>query len=101
MHQTRKGWQWYFGMKLHIGADSRTKLIHAMTTTAANVHDASVLGQLLHGDETRVYGDQAYRGQQGDRPPACPQRSRLHQPALSPWRRCQRGGAWQEPLEIK
>ena len=63
MHQTRKGQQWYFGMKLHIGVDSRTKLIHSMTTTAANVHDAKVLGELLHGEETRVYGDQAYRGQ--------------------------------------
>ena len=63
MHQTRKGQQWYFGMKLHIGVDSKTKLIHAMETTAANVHDAKVLGALLHGDETRVYGDQAYRGQ--------------------------------------
>ena len=63
MRQTRKGQQWYFGMKLHVGVDSRTKLIHAMTTTAANVHDANVLGQLLHGGETRVYGDQAYRGQ--------------------------------------
>ena len=63
MHQTRKGQQWYFGMKLHIGVDSRTKLIHSMTTTAANVHDAKVLGDLLHGDENRVYGDQAYRGQ--------------------------------------
>ena len=63
MHQTRKGQQWYFGMKLHIGVDSKTKLIHSMETTAANVHDAKVLGELLHGDETRVYGDQAYRGQ--------------------------------------
>ncbi|WP_158802761.1 IS5 family transposase [Acidisoma sp. L85] len=63
MHQTRKGQQWYFGMKLHIGVDSKTKLIHAMTTTAANVHDAKVVGELLHGKETRVYGDQAYRGQ--------------------------------------
>ncbi|MGH7084478.1 MAG: IS5 family transposase, partial [Acetobacteraceae bacterium] len=63
MHQTRKGQQWYFGMKLHIGVDSKTKLIHAMTTTAANVHDAAVLGELLHGNETPVYGDQAYRGQ--------------------------------------
>jgi IS5 family transposase len=43
--------------------DSKTKLIHSMTTTAANVHDAKVLGDLLHGNETRVYGDQAYRGQ--------------------------------------
>jgi IS5 family transposase len=63
MHQTRKGQQWYFGMKLHIGVDSKTKLIHAMTTTAANAHDATVLSELLHGNETRVYGDQAYRGQ--------------------------------------
>jgi len=63
MHQTRKGQQWYFGMKLHIGVDSKTKLIHSMTTTAANVHDAKVLGDLLHGEERRVYGDQAYRGQ--------------------------------------
>jgi len=45
MRQTRKGQQWYFGMKLHVGVDSRTKLIHAMTTTAANVHDAHLLGQ--------------------------------------------------------
>ena len=52
-------------MKLHIGVDSKTKLIHSMATTAANVHDAKVLGELLHGNETRVYGDQAYRGQQG------------------------------------
>lgn len=63
MHQTRKGQQWHFGMKLHIGVDSKTKLIHRMTTTAANMHDAKVLGELLHGNETRVYGDQAYRGQ--------------------------------------
>ena len=63
MHQTRKGQQWYFGMKMHIGVDSQSKLIHSLMTTAANVHDANVLGDLLHGDETRVYGDQAYRGQ--------------------------------------
>src|SRR5208283_1835961 len=59
----RKGQQWYFGMKLHLGVDSKTKLIHSLATTAANVHDAKVLAALLHGDETRVYGDQAYRGQ--------------------------------------
>ena len=64
MHQTRKGQQWHFGMKLHIGVDSRTKLIHSLLTTAANVHDGKVLGALLHGKERRVYGDQAYRGQQ-------------------------------------
>ena len=62
MHQTKKGQQWYFGMKAHIGVDSRTKLIHAVVATAANVHDGAVLEDLLHGDETRVWGDQAYRG---------------------------------------
>ena len=64
MHQTRKGQQWYFGMKLHIGVDSKLKLIHSLLTSAANVHDGTVLGELLHGAETRVYGDQAYRGRQ-------------------------------------
>ena len=63
MHQTRKGNQWYFGMKAHIGVDSRTKLIHAVVATPANVADSAVLPDLLHGNETRVWGDQAYRGQ--------------------------------------
>ena len=63
MHQTRKGQQWYFGMKAHVGVDSKTKLIHSAVATAANVHDATVLGDLLHGEERRVWSDQAYRGQ--------------------------------------
>jgi IS5 family transposase len=63
MHQTKKGGQWYFGMKLHIGADTKSGLIHSADTTAANVHDSQVLPALLHGGETRVYGDSAYRGQ--------------------------------------
>src|SRR6202451_3994723 len=63
MHQTAKGQQWYFGMKAHVGVDSKTKLIHAVVATAANVHDAIGLPDLLHGGETRVWGDQAYRGQ--------------------------------------
>jgi len=63
MHQTRKGQQWYFGMKAHIGVDSKTKVIHAVVATAANVHDATILPDLLHGEETRVWGDQAYKGQ--------------------------------------
>ena len=53
-------------MKAHFGVDSKTKLIHAVVATAANVHDATVLPDLLHGDETRVWGDRAYQGQ-GDR----------------------------------
>jgi IS5 family transposase len=63
MHQTKKGNQWYFGMKAHIGVDSQTKLIHSVAVTAANVHDSQVLGDLLHGKETRVWGDSAYAGQ--------------------------------------
>lgn len=62
MHQTKKGNQWYFGMKAHIGIDSKTKLIHAVAATPANTHDGEVLGDLLHGEETRIWGDQAYRG---------------------------------------
>ena len=63
MHQTKKGNQWYFGMKAHIGVDSRTKLIHSVAATAAHGHDSQVLADLLHGQETRVWGDSAYSGQ--------------------------------------
>src|ERR1700720_5028731 len=52
MHQTKKGNQWYFGMKAHIGVDSRTKLIHAAVATPANVADSTVLPDLLHGNDT-------------------------------------------------
>ena len=54
MCQTRKGNQWYFGMKPHIGVDSATKVIHTVVATAANVADCMILPDLLHGDETRV-----------------------------------------------
>ena len=63
MHQTKKGQQWYFGMKAHVGVDSKTKMIHTVVATAANVADVRVLPELLHGEETRVWGDQAYQGQ--------------------------------------
>ncbi len=63
MHQTKKGNEWHFGMKMHIGVDSRTKLIHSVVATAANVHESQVLEDLLHGEETRVWGDSAYTGQ--------------------------------------
>jgi transposase, IS5 family len=63
MHQTRKGQQWYFGMKMHIGVDSRTGLVHSAVVTAANVHDKHPLPDLLHGNEQRVYGDSAYASQ--------------------------------------
>ncbi len=63
MHQTAKGQQWYFGMKAHIAVDSQSKLIHTVLVSGANVADALALPHLLHGKETRVWGDQAYRGQ--------------------------------------
>ena len=63
MHQTRKGNEWHFGMKAHIGVDSASKIIHSVAATAANVHDSHLLPELLHGNETRVWGDSAYQGQ--------------------------------------
>jgi IS5 family transposase len=62
MHQTKKGNQWYFGMKVHIGVDSQSGLVHSASVTAANVHDSHEVPNLLHGEETRFYGDSAYRG---------------------------------------
>src|SRR5271166_2850659 len=58
-----KGKDWYFGMKGHVGVDSKTKLIHSVVATPANVADSAVLPELLHGEETRVWGDGAYQGQ--------------------------------------
>ena len=63
MRQTRKGQQWYFGMKMHIGVDSQSGLVHSAVVTAANVHDKHPLPDLLHGNEQRVYGDSAYASQ--------------------------------------
>jgi IS5 family transposase len=63
MHQTKKDNEWHFGMKAHIGVDSKSRLVHSFVATPANVHDSRVLPDLLHGDETRVWGDSAYRGQ--------------------------------------
>jgi IS5 family transposase len=99
MHQTRKGQQWYFGMKLHIGVDSQSGLAHSAVVTAANVHDKHPLPDLLHGNEQRVYGDSAYASQKaliGARPP----RPRLHQPAHPPCRRGGRSSAGQEPQQV-
>lgn len=62
MHQTKKGNEWHFGMKMHIGVDDRDGLIHSIETTAANVHDLNVADQLLHGQEQRVWGDAGYIG---------------------------------------
>jgi IS5 family transposase len=62
MHQTRKGNQWYFGMKAHIGADRDSKLVHTVVVTAANVSDITKRAELLHGQETQVHADAGYTG---------------------------------------
>lgn len=61
-HQTRKGQQWFFGMKLHIGVDDTLGLIHSLETTPANASDINHAHQLLHGDEDRVWADAGYTG---------------------------------------
>jgi IS5 family transposase len=62
MHQTKKGNQWYFGMKAHIGADRDSKLVHTVVVTAANVADVTQTAELLHGEETQVHADAGYTG---------------------------------------
>lgn len=62
MHQSKKGNQWHFGMKAHIGVDAKTGLVHTLIGTAGNVHDVTQAQALLHGDETDVFGDAGYQG---------------------------------------
>jgi IS5 family transposase len=62
MHQGMKGYQWYFGMKVHAGVDKDSGLIHSVVVTAANVHDLNPAVELLHGDEVLLYGDAGYQG---------------------------------------
>jgi len=64
MHQTKKGNQWHFGMKAHIGVDVDSGLVHTVTTTAANEADVEQVGDLLHGKEDAVWADSGYRGAQ-------------------------------------
>jgi IS5 family transposase len=61
MHSTKKGNQWYFGMKRHIGANNRTGWVHHASVTAANIHHRHEVPNLLYGDETRFYGNNTYR----------------------------------------
>jgi len=61
-HQVKKGNQWYFGYKEHIGVDADSGLVHTVETTAANVHDSNMTSSLLRGEETDVYGDSGYLG---------------------------------------
>ena len=62
MHPVKKGNEWYFGMKIHIGVDDALGLIHSVETTSAGVHDLNMADTLLHGDEKRVWGDTGYTG---------------------------------------
>jgi IS5 family transposase len=62
MKQTKKGNNWYFGMKAHIGVDASSGLVHSVAGTAANVNDLNMAGELLHGDEEAAFGDAGYQG---------------------------------------
>jgi IS5 family transposase len=61
MHQTKKGNQWHFGMKAHIGIDAESGLVHSVESIAANVNDVTQAGALLHGQEAAAFGDSGYR----------------------------------------
>jgi IS5 family transposase len=63
MHQVKKGNQWYFGMKAHVGVDSKQGIVHSAAATPANTADSKLLPELLHGKERKVWGDAAYQGQ--------------------------------------
>ncbi len=62
MHQAKKGNEWFFGMKMHIGVDEALGIVHSVSTTAANVHDITETAHLLHGEEACVWGDAGYQG---------------------------------------
>ena len=76
MHQTKKGNQWYFGMKAHIGVDADSGLVHTVRGTAANVGDVLEANNLLHGQEVDGYGDAGYQGadKRPDMPAPTPER---------------------------
>ena len=102
MHQTKKGKQWYFGMKAHVGVDSKTKIIHTAVATAANVSDVAILPDLLHGEETRVWGDGAYQGQT-EVIRECAPRARDFTQRRCRYKRSDRGlsGVGEEPDEVE
>ena len=84
MHQTKKGNQWYFGMKAHIGVDAHSGLVHTVRGTAANVNDVVEGNSLLHGQESNVYADAGYQGA-GKRPDA--RKSTVWHVAMKPGKR--------------
>src|ERR1700682_3020836 len=63
MHQVKKGNQWYFGMKAHVGVDSKQGIVHSAEATAANIADSQRLPEVMHGKERKVWGEAAYQGQ--------------------------------------
>ena len=85
MRQVKKGNQYYFGMKVHIGADAETGVVHSFTTTSANVHDVTQAAALLHGGEQQVWGDAGYIGVQ--KRPEHQGRAVVWQVALKPGQR--------------
>jgi transposase, IS5 family len=88
MSSVKKGNEWHFGMKLHVGADSVSGLAHSATVTTARVHDTQVMGELLHGSEKSVYGDRGYIGRE---------RQQRYEAEGIRW--CvQRRGHWRRPL---
>ena len=99
MRQTKKGNQWYFGMKVHIGADSKTGLVHRVVVTGANVHDKHPLLGLLHGAEKRVYGDRGYPWLHGDHQGRRARGARLHQSTRAFRRPHRRSRAIEDPYQ--
>jgi len=81
MHQTKKGNQWHFGMKAHTGTDEGSGVVLTVVATAANVHDSTVLGELLHGGEDALIADSAYQSQEAEQ---------MAQAAGIEWRVCER-----------
>jgi IS5 family transposase len=96
MHQTKKGNQWYFGMKVHIGADLVSGIVHSLTGTAANEADINQMGSVLHGEEKLVFADAGYTGAEArpehedrDVSPACAGAgSGTLRPSVTPSRHC-------------
>jgi IS5 family transposase len=79
MRQTKKGNQYYFGMKIHVGTDTKNGLVHSVVGTAANVADITMLNELLHGEEKEIYGDSAYASAEvRELTESCGQKYRIH-----------------------
>jgi IS5 family transposase len=91
MHQTKKGNQWHFGMKAHTGTDEGSGVVLTVVATAANVHDSTVLGELLHGGEDALIADSAYQSKEAEQ---------MAQAAGIEWRVCERAGRG-KPLTAK